>query len=554
MQLRWGRRLMPVLLTMAMSGCDCGGGGDGDAGGSDSRGGNDGGASDAALSDTFAADHAGADLTSRDHAVVNDSAGHDQSVADGASPDQAVADSTSTDQWVEDSSRPDAAGITPVSIEVTPADPFVAASHPQQLTATGTFSDSSTQDLTAVVEWTSSNPSVIAVSPTGLATWVKAGATVTLTATAPANGVSGSVVHAARKRVFVTAASGSAILGSWGSAGGQTGLAAGDAICQAAATSAHLHGIFKAWLSDDTDDAYCRIGGESGKRGSGCGVIGLPVAGPWVRMDGHPFANGLANLVGGKILVPLQFDENGTRLADYTVSFTGTNPSGDLSSNGSCSNWTSSDSATVNGGISDFGTYAWCFATTNCDATDHLICFETGLGAALPPFAAAGKQAFVTSATGAGDLSTWVDANGQTGLAAGDAICQARATAASLTGTFKAWLSTSSVDAIDRLTSTGPWVTLDGVVVATSKADLTDGSIFTAINRSDTGEWLTGNSVWTGTSAYSGGASGASCADWTSAQASDQGWVGAANSVSPAWSSSYQGNCNSLNPIFCFED
>ena len=43
------------------------------------------------------------------------------------------------------------------------------------------------------------------------------------------------------------------------------------------------------------------------------------------------------------------------------------------------------------------------------------------------PLGAVARQMFVTSVTGTGNLSTWADAGGFTGLDAGDAICQARA-------------------------------------------------------------------------------------------------------------------------------
>jgi uncharacterized protein YjdB len=50
-----------------------------------------------------------------------------------------------------------------------------------QLTATGTFSDGSTFNLTGQVTWSSSNTSVATVNSSGLATAVGAG-TVTITA------------------------------------------------------------------------------------------------------------------------------------------------------------------------------------------------------------------------------------------------------------------------------------------------------------------------------------------------------------------------------------
>jgi len=57
--------------------------------------------------------------------------------------------------------------VTPatlVSIAITPATASIAAGTVQQFTATGTFSDESTQDLTASVTWTSSNPTIASIS------------------------------------------------------------------------------------------------------------------------------------------------------------------------------------------------------------------------------------------------------------------------------------------------------------------------------------------------------------------------------------------------------
>jgi subtilisin family serine protease len=64
------------------------------------------------------------------------------------------------------------------SIAVTPADPSLTAPGTQQFTATGTYSDSSTQDLTSQAVWGSSNQSALTIGSTGLATMVAAGSTV----------------------------------------------------------------------------------------------------------------------------------------------------------------------------------------------------------------------------------------------------------------------------------------------------------------------------------------------------------------------------------------
>lgn len=72
-----------------------------------------------------------------------------------------------------------------VSIQVTPADAKLADGLTEQLTATGTFSDNSTQDLTTQVTWSSAEAAVVVVSNAvgsqGLVTAVGSG-TVILTA------------------------------------------------------------------------------------------------------------------------------------------------------------------------------------------------------------------------------------------------------------------------------------------------------------------------------------------------------------------------------------
>jgi uncharacterized protein YjdB len=71
--------------------------------------------------------------------------------------------------------------ITMVSITVTPANTSIKASATQQFTATGAFSDSSTEDMTKSVSWTSSDTSKATIQNSGLATGVAAGS-VTITA------------------------------------------------------------------------------------------------------------------------------------------------------------------------------------------------------------------------------------------------------------------------------------------------------------------------------------------------------------------------------------
>ena len=89
---------------------------------------------------------------------------------------------------------------TLVSIAVTPANVNAPAGSARQFTATGTYSDSSTQNLTSALTWTSSNTSVATVSnvsgSNGLVSVLSTappGATSTITATCAQASVCGSV-------------------------------------------------------------------------------------------------------------------------------------------------------------------------------------------------------------------------------------------------------------------------------------------------------------------------------------------------------------------------
>ena len=73
-----------------------------------------------------------------------------------------------------------------LSLTITPANPSIVAGSGQQLTATGTFADSSVHDLTSSVTWSSSNSSIVFIASTtsvlsGFAMGVASG-TATITA------------------------------------------------------------------------------------------------------------------------------------------------------------------------------------------------------------------------------------------------------------------------------------------------------------------------------------------------------------------------------------
>ncbi len=102
------------------------------------------------------------------------------------------------------------------SIAVTPASPSIAKGLTQQFTATGTYSDSSTKNLTTRVTWKSATPAAATITSAGLATGLAVG---TSTITASLSGVTSTadvltVTAAKLESIAVTPSSPSIAKGS----------------------------------------------------------------------------------------------------------------------------------------------------------------------------------------------------------------------------------------------------------------------------------------------------------------------------------------------------
>jgi len=190
-----------------------------------------------------------------------------------------------------------------------------------------------------------------------------------------------------------------------------------------------------------------------------------------------------------------------------------------------------------------------------CTVFNSLI-LKGSLGAAtLPSFCTAWKVAFVTSTKHNGNLG---------GLTGADAICQGLATAASLPGTYMAWVADSTGSPASRFThSSGPYVLPNGARVADNWADLTDGTIQHSVSVDAAGvtvdtQFLNGNLVWSNTTSSGAletqsGGSNATCADWTGA--ATYGRVAHPGGVDQAWTGYWQwGNyCTDANRLYCFQ-
>jgi uncharacterized protein YjdB len=107
----------------------------------------------------------------------------------------------------------DATQATLASIAITSPSPYLTVGQPVQFAATGTYSDGSTQDITASASWTSLSPAVASITASGVANGVATGAA---TITATSGGVTGSVTVAvlpALVSIAVTAANPSLAVG-----------------------------------------------------------------------------------------------------------------------------------------------------------------------------------------------------------------------------------------------------------------------------------------------------------------------------------------------------
>ncbi len=153
---------------------------------------------------------------------------------------------------------------------------------------------------------------------------------------------------------------------------------------------------------------------------------------------------------------------------------------------------------------------------------------------------------FVTSTIQPGNLG---------GLAGADSICQQRATAAGLPGSYRVWLSTITVPASAHLVqSTAPYRLVDGTLIANNWADLADGTLAATINKNENNVAVTTlTSVWTGTNTSGAYAGNGDCSNWTSSGTGIFSSVGTTASVVAAWTLGSNQGCAASSRLYCFQ-
>lgn len=155
------------------------------------------------------------------------------------------------------------------------------------------------------------------------------------------------------------------------------------------------------------------------------------------------------------------------------------------------------------------------------------------------------------------------------GLPGADAKCQSAASVAGLSGTYRAWLSDQTGSPSTRFTrSAVPYVRVDGVVVASSFADLVDGTLAAPIFKTETDQVGVSpvgcssgetNRVFTNTRQDGTLADpNLSCSNWTSDSGnslwglltdSGSAWTEACNAIS----ATITDQCGVAVPLYCFE-
>jgi hypothetical protein len=324
------------------------------------------------------------------------------------------------------------------------------------------------------------------------------------------------------------------------------GLAGADAECQRLADDANLGGQWRAWLSGDDDDAFCRVTGRNGAANS-CGASAADVGG-WVRLDGVPFARSLFALVGRtgsepETLSALRVRDDDLFQAGTPSYASGTNPDGTGAGSSTCSSWAASGNQPGTRGLAtrvgrDFGT-SYGLACQDASASSsvffdstQLACFEvaTELRSIPYPIPLDGSERliFVSSTRGPGLASSWPGGAGR-GRAAMNLICQNLAADAGLPGIYRALLADSVTgDPLEQLDPGATLVRTDGVVVGT-KAELNAGNMNTAVNVDENGQVVQDLfRAWTGDLANN-------CDDWQSEAGGEPAIFGDVQSADPTF-------------------
>jgi cysteine-rich repeat protein len=321
----------------------------------------------------------------------------------------------------------------------------------------------------------------------------------------------GSPAPAPPLRAFVTSTTYPATFGSvlWA-----------DAECQSVAAGAGMTGsTWRAWVSSGgaaVSDRFTRFNN------------------PVIAVNGPLLANDYSDLTAYNTLwSPLDRNPSGGVISPQVFPWTGTLENGKVDTGFTCTDWTSTSGS---GGTGDTGgADLWSSEySAMCNTTRPFYCFEQSAGTPPP------KRAFVTSTNYTGSIG---------GIAGADTQCQMRANAASLGGTWRAWLGASGQSPGRNFRSHGPYRRLDGVTIANDWKDLTDGTLAATLDVTELNMPRT-TDVWTSVT-FSGAALSPNCNNWTSTGSTAT--YGSTTIAGNGWTNMTTAGCSTPKALYCFE-
>jgi len=237
---------------------------------------------------------------------------------------------------------------------------------------------------------------------------------------------------------------------------------------------------------------------------------------------------------------------------DTTLILYGTDGTTVLSSNDNASTVSGpvpNPCSAINGVFSVTGTYYLRVASSAIGSP------RTGPYTVRVTFAPNEKKIFITSTQYNGNLG---------GVGGADSKCQERASAASLSGTYKAIISSNTSNAKERMPD-ARYVTVTSEILAANLAGLFDGGLDFQI-RNEWGNYAGSagyaRSVWTGTDNngngfLSGSPTLTTCGNWSSSNASHWGETGFVPSYSTSsWIRTTSGwaPCDINRSLYCYEE
>lgn len=170
------------------------------------------------------------------------------------------------------------------------------------------------------------------------------------------------------------------------------------------------------------------------------------------------------------------------------------------------------------------------------------------------PSAAQTSIAFLPFTTHNGNLG---------GLSGADAICQERADAAGLPGTYMAWLSVNAIPASPStrfFQSHGTYTRVDGAIIANNWNDLIDGSFASdgRLQMDENGIDILSGIVWTNTNidgTQSDSEFDWDCNGWTSSANTIMGMEGKINLYGgdATWTKGGATTCDAVYRLYCFQ-